>query len=153
MSSSPGRGRARTDELRALLGEIAAATEPDPSLAPEQQLRAAMDAYFAVIERNAGAYRELYRDALWTDPELQQLVDVSLERQAERLFAILAPDVRAHELVRLVVHGWFRFLIDACLRWLETRPVPRDVLAEVCVDTLFSAVASATRTASATDEW
>jgi hypothetical protein len=36
-------------------------------------------------------YRELYRDALGTDPALQELVDASLDRQAERLFGLLAP--------------------------------------------------------------
>jgi hypothetical protein len=152
MISPPGRGREPSERLRDLLREIGTATEPDPALAPEQQLRSAMHAYFDVVERNAGAYRELYRDALSTDPGLQEFVEEALHRQAERLFALLAPDVRAREMVRLVVHGWFRFLIDACLRWLETRPVDRDALCDVLVDTLFSAVASATR-AAAPEDW
>jgi AcrR family transcriptional regulator len=152
MSSSPGRGREPSERLVGLLREIVAATEPDLALAPEQQLRSALHAYFDVVERHAETYRELYRDALGTDPELQEFVDASLDRQAERLFALLAPDVRAREMVRLAVHGWFRFLIDVCLRWLETRTVERDALCDVCVDTLFSAVASATRAATP-DEW
>jgi AcrR family transcriptional regulator len=152
MSASPRGGSGPGDRLQDLLREIAVATEPDPTLPPEQQLRCAMQAYFDVVERNAAAYRELYRDALGTDPALQQFVDASLERQAGRLFGILAPDVRSREMVRLVVHGWLRFLIDACLRWLETRAVDRDALCDVCVDTLFSAVASATR-AGSPGEW
>jgi hypothetical protein len=152
MSASPRGGSEPSDRLQGLLREIAVATEPDTTLPPEQQLRSAMHAYFDVVERHAEAYRELYRDALGTDPELQEFVDASLDRQAERLFALLAPDVRSREMVRLAVHGWFRFLIDACLRWLETRAVDRDALCDVCVDTLFSAVASATR-AGVPDEW
>jgi hypothetical protein len=54
-------------------------------------------------------------------------------------------------MVRFAVHGWFRFLIDACLRWLDTRAVDREALCDMCVDTLFSAVASATRAGTAED--
>src|SRR4051794_21104807 len=100
MSWSPGTGREPDARFVDLLREIAAATEPDTTLPPEQQLRSAMHAYFDVVERHADDYRELYRDALGTDPDLKEFVDMSLDRQAERLFAILAPDVRARELVR-----------------------------------------------------
>jgi hypothetical protein len=152
MSSSPGRGTDPNDRFLDLLRRIGAATEPDLALAPEQQLRVAMHAYFDVVEGHPDDYRDLYRSALATDAALQATVAASLDVQAERLFAILAPDVRAREAVRVVVHAWFRFLVDACLQWVEGRPIDRDVLCDVCVDTLFSAVASATR-ATAPDEW
>jgi hypothetical protein len=151
MSSSPGRGREPREGLLDLVHEIGVVTRPDASLPPEQRLRRSMQAYFDLVERRAAEYRQIYRLEIGADPELRALVGVSLERQAERLLALLAPDVRAREMVRFAVHGWFRFLIDACLRWLDTRAVDREALCDMCVDTLFSAVASATRAGTAED--
>ena len=136
-----------------VLRELAAVTEPDPELPPEQRLRAAMAAYFAFAERNAVDYRALYEGETACDPGVRALVAGALARQAERLLAILAPDVRALEMVRFAVHGWFRFLVAVCLRWLDEPAVDRDDLSDLCVDTLFSSVAAATRATPTDDAW
>src|SRR5690242_9044502 len=115
--SSPGEGSAVVERLSEVLRGIAVATEPDPELPPEQRLRSAMAAYFAYVQANEVDYRRLYQGETAADREVRALVAGALERQAERLLALLAPDVRALEMVRLAVHGWFRFLIAVCLQW------------------------------------
>jgi hypothetical protein len=136
-----------------VLRGIAVVTEPDSALPPEQRLRAAMAAYFEYVEANEADYRRLYQGETAAYPEVRALVAGALERQAERLLALLAPDVRALEMVRLAVHGWFRFLVAVCLQWLDRPTVERDAVSDVCVDTLFSAVASATRAAAGEEAW
>jgi hypothetical protein len=95
----------------------------------------------------------MYQGPTASDPEVRALTDGALARQSERLLAILAPGVGALPMVRIAVHGWFRFLVATCLLWLEDRSVDRDALADMCVDTLFSAVASATRAAAGEEAW
>jgi hypothetical protein len=150
--SSPGGGPDK-QRLRDLLAEIARVTEPDPELPPEQRLRSAMAAYFAVAEAHAADYRALYVGPTAAEPEVRALTTGALERQSERLLALLAPGVGALPMVRFAVHGWFRFLVATCLLWLDERSVDRDALSDMCVDTLFSAVASATRAAAEEEAW
>jgi hypothetical protein len=149
----PRKGRLTSELLMDVMRRLADATAPDATLAPEQRVRSAVDAYLRFAEANADAYRAVYKSELSGEPELRALVEATLDQSAERIFAILAADVRARQLVRVAVHGWFRFLIDVCLRWLDERAVEREAVLELSLDTLFSAVAAATRAAAHDGEW
>jgi len=150
---STGGGAETLERVREVVRGIARVTEPDPALEPEQRLRASMAAYFAFAREHAEDYRLLYEGDAATAPEVRALVDAALEGQAERLRAVLAPEVRDLPLVGLAIHGWMRFLAATCLRWLDDPSIGREALADLCVDTLFSAVASATRAGAGDDGW
>jgi hypothetical protein len=150
---STGGGAETLERLRDVVWGIARVTEPDASLEPEQRLRASMARYFAFAQEHAEDYRLLYEGDAATTPEVRALVDMALERQSDRLRAVLAPEVRDLPLVQLAVHGWMRFLAATCLRWLDDPSVGREALADLCVDTLFSAVASATRAGAGEEAW
>jgi AcrR family transcriptional regulator len=152
MSSSGGEPQT-IERARQVLQDLGDVTELDPGLAPEQRLRAAMAAYFAYAEAHADDYRALHRGETAVLPEVRALVAEALELQAARLLAMLAPDVRVLEMVRFAVHGWFRYLVANCMLWLERPSVDREALSDVCVDTLFSAVAAATRAAAPDEAW
>ena len=95
--------------LEQAAAELAATTQPDPSLQPVEQLSHSLEAYLGWVERHAGAYEKLIT-SVGAVPEVRELVERIRNETAERILAGIAPEGRraaaARRRPRLdVVHG------------------------------------------------
>ena len=123
--------------------ELAALTEPDPSLPPLDQLRGSLDAFLGWIEGNAQAYAKLMRSAAAV-PEIGEVVGRVRDATAERILAGIGPaGAAAPPALRTAVNGWLWFMDGACLDWVEHRDLERERLVALLLGTLAGAVAAA----------
>jgi AcrR family transcriptional regulator len=128
--------------LRQKAQELEAVTEPDPALAPADQLSRSLEAFLGWVERNAGAYAKLIRGAA-SGPEIREAVEQVREATAQRILAGLAGDAAPSPPLRTAVRGWLWFIDGAILDWLVHREVSRAELHALLLGTLHGAVAAA----------
>ena len=128
--------------LEQAAAELAAETQPDPALAPVDQLAGSLDAYLAWVERHAGAYAKLIH-SVGAVPEVRELVERVRAATADRILAGLAPGGPPSPAMRAAVRGWLWFMDGAVLDWLEHRDVDRGRLHGLLLGTLLGAVAAA----------
>jgi AcrR family transcriptional regulator len=128
--------------LEAAAAELAAATEPDPALAPAEQLTRAVDAYLGWVDEHAEAYAKLMR-SVGAVPEVREIVDRVRRETAERIVAGIAGDRPAGPGLRTAVRGWLWFMDGALEDWLEHRDIDRAQLRGLLLGTLLGAVTAA----------
>jgi AcrR family transcriptional regulator len=128
--------------LEQAAAELSAQIEPDPSLPPEQQLAASLDAYLDWVERHADAYAKLIR-SVGAVPEVRELVERVREATADRITAGLVPGAEPAPALRTAVRGWLWFVDGAVLDWLDHRDLDRAALHGLLLGTLLGAVGSA----------
>jgi AcrR family transcriptional regulator len=126
--------------LRAAAEELAASTEPDPSLPPAQQLERSLDVYLAWIDEHAEAYNKLIVTA-GEVPEVRALVEEVRGRTAQRILAgVLGEGTPVPPGARAAVRGWLWFMDGACLDWIAHRDLSRDELRGLLIGTLVGAL-------------
>jgi AcrR family transcriptional regulator len=126
--------------LQAAAEQLAADTEPDPSLPPVQQLERSLDVYLAWIEEHAEAYNKLILTA-GEVPEVRAMVEEVRGRTARRILAgVLGDDTPAPPGARAAVSGWLWFMDGACLDWIAHRDLTRDELRGLLIGTLAGAL-------------
>jgi AcrR family transcriptional regulator len=130
--------------LEQAAAELAAQIEPDPALAPRDQIAFSLDAYLAWVERHADAYAKLI-GSVGAVPEVRDLVERVREATAERITTGLAPGGEPPPALRTAVRGWLWFMDGAVLDWLEHRDLDRSQLHGLLLGTLLGAVAAAGR--------
>jgi AcrR family transcriptional regulator len=118
--------------------ELAAATQPDPSLTPVEQLSGSLEAYLGWVERHAGAYEKLIT-SVGAVPEVRELVERIRRETAERILAGVYPD-GAPPKARTAVTGWLWFMDGACLDWIEHRDIEREELRDLLLGVLVGAL-------------
>jgi AcrR family transcriptional regulator len=116
-------------------------TEPDPELSPVAQLTASLDAFLAMVEENAAAYRNLMQSATGV-PEIRNLVEEVRRVTAQRILAGLYPDDPPPK-ARTAVSGWLWFMDGACLNWIEHRDIGREELRDLLLGVLMGALIAA----------
>jgi len=116
-------------------------TEPDPELAPLEQLTKSLDGFLSLVEENAGAYRNLMQSATGV-PEIRDLIEAVRRATAERMLGGLYPD-GAPPKARTAVNGWLWFMDGACLNWIEHRDVERGELRDLLLGVLMGALLAA----------
>jgi AcrR family transcriptional regulator len=121
--------------------ELRRRTEPDPDLPPIEQLQSSLDAFLAMVEENAAAYRNLMDSATGVT-EIRDLVDQVRRATAERILAGLYPG-EAPPKARIAVSGWLWFMDGACLDWIEHRDVEREQLRDLLLGVLMGALVAA----------
>lgn len=127
--------------LGAWAEELRERTEPNPELPPVEQLKGSLEAFLAMVEENAAAYRNLMDSATGV-PEIRDLVDEVRQRTAERILAALFAD-GAPPKARTAVRGWLWFMDGACLDWIEHRDVGREELRDLLLGVLMGALVAA----------
>ena len=131
-----------TATLAAAAAELAAVTQPDPSLPPAEQLARSVDAYLAWIEENAKGYRRLLESA--ASPDVRSLIDEVRERTVERIVeGVTAGGPRGT--LRLAVRQWLWGMDGAILDWLDTRELGRAQLRDLLLGSFAGAVAAASQ--------
>jgi AcrR family transcriptional regulator len=127
-------------------GELAALTEPDPSLPPLDQLTGSLDAFLGWVEDNREAYGKLVRSAA-AIPEVREVVDRVRDTTSARILEGLSPGAAPAPL-RAAVRAWLWFMDGAILDWVEQRDLTRDQLRGLLLGTLLGAVTAAGGTPS-----
>jgi AcrR family transcriptional regulator len=113
-------------------------TEPDPDLPPVEQLKGSLDAFLAMVEENAGAYRNLMQSATGV-PEIRELIEEVRRATAQRILAGLYADEPPPK-ARTAVSGWLWFMDGACLNWIEHRDIEREELRDLLLGVLMGAL-------------
>jgi len=121
--------------------QLQARTEPDPGRPPLEQLTSSLEAFLAMVEENAVAYRNLM-DSATSAPEIRDLVDEVRQRTAERILEALYPD-GAPPKARTAVRGWLWFMDGACLDWIEHRDLKREELRDLLLGVLMGSLVAA----------
>jgi len=113
-------------------------TEPDPDLPPVEQLQGSLDAFLAMVEENAGAYRNLMQSATGV-PEIRDLIEEVRRATAQRILTGLYADDPPPK-ARTAVSGWLWFMDGACLNWIEHRDIEREELRDLLLGVLMGAL-------------
>lgn len=116
-------------------------TEPDPELAPVEQLTKSLDGFLSLVEENAVAYRNLMQSATGV-PAIRDLIEEVRRATAERILAGLYPE-EAPPKARTAVSGWLWFMDGACLNWIEYRDIERGELRDLLLGVLMGALIAA----------
>ena len=137
----PGKQAYFAATLEEKAAELAALTEPDPSLPPLEQLADSLGAFLGWVEANREAYARLVRSAA-TIPEVREVVDRVRAATSERILAGIAPG-EPSPVVRTAVRAWLWFMDGAILDWVEHRDLTREQLQELLLGTLLGAATAA----------
>jgi len=127
--------------LSAWAEQLQERTEPNPDLSPIEQLQSSLDAFLALVEENAVAYKNLIRSAAGV-AEIRELIEEVRRRTAQRILEGLyaqEPPPKA----RTAVSGWLWFMDGACLDWIEHRDVEREALRDLLLGVLMGALLAA----------
>jgi AcrR family transcriptional regulator len=121
--------------------ELRRRTAPDPDLPPIEQLQASLEAFLAMVEENAVAYRNLMDSATGVT-EIRDLVDQVRRQTAQRILDGLYPE-EAPPKARIAVNGWLWFMDGACLNWIEHRDLSREELRDLLLGVLMGSLVAA----------
>lgn len=113
-------------------------TEPDPDLAPVEQLAKSLDGFLSLVDENAVAYRNLMQSATGV-PEIRDLIEAVRRVTAQRILDGVYPD-GAPPKARTAVSGWLWFMDGACLNWIEHRDIEREELRDLLLGVLMGAL-------------
>ena len=124
--------------------ELLAATRPDPTLPPEQQLRASLEAFVAYVSDRGEAFTSLIRGASGGDPALQAVFDRAHGVVATRILEGLGVGEDSETtLLRIAVRGWVAFLEEAVVVWFDTGGARQNELVAILEASLLAAVTAA----------
>jgi AcrR family transcriptional regulator len=121
--------------------DLRARTAPDPSLPPWEQLVAGLEAFLALVDENALAYRQLMRSVA-SAPEVRELIDEVREATSERILEGLFGD-QVPARARAAVKGWLWYMDGVLLDWIEHRDLERDEVRDLLLGTLSGALTAA----------
>ncbi len=129
------------ETLSAWAEQLRVQTEPDPDLSPVEQLKGSLEAFLALVEENATAYRNLIQSAAAV-PEIRDLIEEVRRKTAQRILDGLYPD-GAPPKARTAVSGWLWFMDGACLNWIEHRDIERNELRDLLLGVLTGSLLAA----------
>lgn len=115
-------------------------TEPDPDLDVLGQLRAGIDAYLEHCKANAAGVKVIYSGWGSADPEVQEIINVDLRIQEDRIVSAVSPNEPANEFLRIAVRGWLAFVRSACHDWLDSEDITKEDVRDMCAQALVAAV-------------
>jgi AcrR family transcriptional regulator len=137
----PGKQAYFAATLEEKASELAALTEPDPSLPPLEQLTRSLAAFLDWVGDNREAYGKLVRSAA-AIPEVREVVDRVRDATSERILAGIAAGAPPPAL-RTAVRAWLWFMDGAILDWVEHGDLTREQLQGLLLGTLLGAVTAA----------
>lgn len=126
--------------LRREAARMVELTEPDPTLGTLDQLRAGIDAYLEHCKANASGVKVIYSGWGSADPEVQEIINVDLRIQEDRIVAAVSPDEPASEFLRIAVRGWLAFMRSACHDWLDSEDIGKEDIRDMCAQALVAAL-------------
>lgn len=136
--------------VRAAADDLIAATEPDRSLPPADQLRASIVDSVGYVSARRDVYLSLVRGAASGDDEMRVIFD----RTRASLVARIADGVPElggdpHDpLVLIAIRAWLAFTEEAIISWSPDGSVDRETLVDFVETAFYRTVLSATRPAT-----
>ena len=127
--------------IHAATGELRTLTQPDPALAPLEQLRQSLDAYLDYAEHHAEAYTTVLHGGIGRDREVRQIVDELRRLNVERVALGIASEMRPS--LRTTLYGWTGFVEAVSLDWLAHRDLARDEVVTVAIQALACTLSAA----------
>src|SRR5262245_17234116 len=118
--------------IDALLEEFRRRTEPDPSVPPQERLRAGVGAYVDWVAEHPTGFRSLMGQGAAFQEVREKLENQRWWGIENRLAAGLGVDA-ARPAVRVGLRAWQGYVQDATLAWLDNRDLSRDQLVEMLV--------------------
>jgi AcrR family transcriptional regulator len=132
--------------FRAALGEaameLARRTQPDDSLPPLEQVRAATHAFVEWIGERGQAYAKLLQ-SVGAVPELRDTMNGIRDFTSARILDGLVSEAERTPAKRAAVRGWLWFMDGVLLDWIEHRDRGADEVADSLVRALTSLLESA----------
>ncbi|QIS05973.1 TetR family transcriptional regulator [Nocardia brasiliensis] len=118
--------------------EFLTAIAPDRSLGLFDMLRDAVERYVAYVEENQAAYHAVLRGPFSYKPGTLTLVNESRSAIAEIVLAEtpIPLDDPDRPRLALAVRGWIAFVEETILTWISDKPVSREQLIELIVESL-----------------
>lgn len=114
----PGKKALFAAAFQTAAEELSAATAPDPSRPPAEQVAASLLAFLEWIAAHRAAYGKLLRSLAVA--EVRELIDAVRDRTVQQILDGLGPqgggDTPA---ARAAVQGWLWSIDGACLAWIE----------------------------------
>ena len=115
-------------------------TKADPRLPREAQLQATIRAYVDYLEELPAGFAAVHRGAISADPEVRKIVEDYKRVQLGRLLRGLALKRGEKPALELAVRGWFGFVVEASLAWIERRQMTAEELQHLFAATLNCAL-------------
>lgn len=114
----PGKKALFATAVQSAGEELRAATEPDPSKPPPEQLAASLLGFLEWIDARRAAYAKLLRSLAVA--EVRELVDSVREETVRRILDGLGrTNGGERPAARAAVQGWLWSIDGACLAWIE----------------------------------
>lgn len=117
--------------------DLRARTEPDPTLAPAEQLSASLNAYLEWVEDRPAAYVKLIESS--GASEVRDLVASVRATTVERIREGLGPEGQ-RPVTRAALAGWLAFLDGAILDWIAHGDLTREELHGMLLGTFVGAL-------------
>lgn len=117
--------------------EVMLRTAPDPSLPPDEQLRAGIRAFVRAVLEAPQLYRATLLMSAAGDPEIR-----ALHSQLRQVFsqwvigAVAERGLQVTPVVELACHGWQGYVEQTLLTWIDDPTVPPDALEHLCAQSL-----------------
>ncbi|HET6738785.1 MAG TPA: TetR/AcrR family transcriptional regulator [Kribbella sp.] len=117
--------------------EVMLRTAPDPSLPPDEQLRAGIRAFVRAVLEAPQLYRATLLMSAAGDPEIR-----ALHSQLRQVFsqwvigAVAQRGIEVTPVVELACHGWQGYVEQTLLTWIDDPTVPPDALEHLCAQSL-----------------
>lgn len=138
---------------RHVSAEFLAVTTPDRSLGLFDMLRDSMERYVDYVANNHAAYQAVLRGPHSSNPGLLGYVNETRGAIAELVLAEvpLPEDDPDRPRLGLAVRGWIAFVEETILTWMREKPITREQLVDLLVESLPSLALSPALTAALRD--
>jgi AcrR family transcriptional regulator len=117
--------------------DLRARVQPDPSLAPAEQVSATLDAFLTWVQERPKAYAKMLESA--GAREVREMMSQVRSDTAGLILSGLGPD-GGRPATRAAVFGWLAFLDAAILDWIEHDDMTRQELHGMLLGTFAGAL-------------
>src|SRR5919206_1813134 len=114
--------------LRAAAAELLVELDPDPAMAPEERLRAGLEAFVDFIEQQPANYLAVSRSA-GSDPAFLAVFEDTRAAVVEIMAGALGLTAPPAGL-RIAIRGWIAMVEESILHWIDGRPIARETLVD-----------------------
>lgn len=127
-----GKRQFYVETIREASLQLRRLTEPDPSLPPAAQLRAAVDAHLHYVQEHGAVYAAIHGSGAAISPEVGEILE---EHRAVvmQYFLKNLGIARPRPALRAALRAWIVMVEQASLDWVTHPELPRDSLRELLV--------------------
>ncbi len=130
--------------VRRAAADLIRLTDPDPDLAPDEQLASSIAAYVDYVRETYQSYVSLVRGAASGDDQLREIADETRTALTFRIVSNLDNlGVERTPATELVARGWTAYAEELVLSWAAAPTITRDELIRMLSTSLAALLATA----------